>query len=76
MHQRRVTLLTQSLLLTIGLSNVLIVSACSAESSNIPVLTDHSTPTEIYELGLAYYEGDSVPEDYDKAFEWYQKKGS
>lgn len=61
------------------LSSSLIAFACSAESSNIPVLSDQSTPNEIYELGLAYYEGNSVPQDYDKAFSLLKKaadKGS
>lgn len=60
MYQRKTTNLIQSLLLATVLSSGLIASACSAESSNIPVLSDQSTPNEMYELGLAYYEGDSV----------------
>ena len=63
MHQRKTTTLIQSLLLATLLSNIFIVSACSAESSNTPALSNRSTPTETYELGLAYYEGNSVPED-------------
>lgn len=73
MHQRKTTTLIQSLLLATLLSNVFIVSACSAEPSNTPILSNQSTPTEIYELGLAYYEGDSVPQDYEKAFSLFKK---
>ncbi|GAF61144.1 hypothetical protein JCM18903_1113 [Psychrobacter sp. JCM 18903] len=35
--------------------------------------SNQNTAAEIYELGVAYYEGDSVPEDDDKAFELFQK---
>lgn len=73
MHQRKNTTLIQSLLLATLLSNILIVSACSAESSNAPVLSNQSTPAETYDLGLAYYEGNSVPEDDNKAFELFEK---
>jgi len=55
------------------LSSSLITSACSADSSNTPILSNQHPPAEIYKLGLAYYEGDSVPEDDDKAFELFQK---
>jgi len=51
----------------------LLASACSAESSNAKISSNQNTPAEIYELVLAYYEGDSVPEDDDKAFELFQK---
>ena len=73
MYKRKTTTLTQSLLLATLLSNIFIVSACSAESSNTSRLSSRSTPSEIYELGLAYYEGNSVPEDYDKAFELFER---
>ncbi len=74
MYQKNITTLIQSLLLATVLASDLIASACSAESSSIPVLSNQSPPpTEIYELGLAYYEGNSVPEDDDKAFELFQK---
>ena len=73
MNQRKTTPLIQSLLLATLLSNVFIVSACSAEPSNTPILSNQSTPTEIYDLGLAYYEDDSVPQNYKKAFELFQK---
>ena len=73
MRQRKITTLIQYLLLTTVLASSLLASACSAESSNTPILSNQSTPTEIYKLGLAYYEGDSVPEDDDKAFELFQK---
>ena len=26
-----------------------------------------------YSLGVVYYSGDSVPQDYEKAFEWFTK---
>jgi len=48
-------------------------AACSAESSNAKISSNQSTPTEIYELVLAYYEGDSVTVGNDKAFELFQK---
>lgn len=73
MYQKRNTPLIKSLLLATLLSNILIVSACSAESSNTSILSNQSTPAEIYELGLAYYEGDSVPQDYEKAFSLFKK---
>lgn len=73
MYQKNITPIIQSLLLATMLSSNLITSACSAEYSNTPILSNQSTPTEIYKLGLAYYEGDSVPEDDDKAFELFQK---
>jgi len=60
-------------LLATILSSGLLASACSAETSNTPILSNQSTPAEIYELVLAYYEGDSVTEDDDKAFELFQK---
>ena len=73
MYQNKSYTLTQSILLATVLSSSLITAACSAESSNIPILSNQSTPADIYELGLAYFEGDSVPEDDDKAFELFQK---
>jgi uncharacterized protein len=76
MYQRRIIPLIQSLLLAIVLSSSLITAACSAESSNTPILSNQSTPAEIYKLGLAYFEGDSVPEDDDKAFELFQKSAN
>ena len=73
MYQRRITPLIQSLLIATMLSSSLIASACSAESSNTQISPNQSTPTEIYKLGLAYYEGDSVTVGNDKAFELFQK---
>ena len=73
MYQKNITPLIQSLLLATVLSSSLITSACSAESSNTPILSNQSTPAEIYELVLAYYEGDSVIVVNDKAFELFQK---
>ncbi|MBK3393503.1 tetratricopeptide repeat protein [Psychrobacter sp. M9-54-1] len=73
MYQKNITPLIQSLLLATVLASGLIASACSAESSNIPILSNQSTPADIYELGLAYFEGDSVPEDDDKAFELFKE---
>ena len=55
------------------LSSSLITSACSAEPSNTEILSNQNAPTEIYELVLAYYEGDSVTVGNDKAFELFQK---
>ena len=69
MYQRKIT----PLLLATMLSSGLWASACSAESSNAKISSNQNAPTEIYKLGLAYYEGDSVPEDDDKAFELFQK---
>lgn len=68
MYQRKITPLIQSLLLVTLFSSGLMAAACSAESSNTPILSNQSTPAEIYELGLAYYEGNSVPQDYEKIF--------
>ncbi|MGP5435355.1 tetratricopeptide repeat protein [Psychrobacter alimentarius] len=73
MHQRKTILLTQSILLATVLSSSLVAFACSAESSNIPVLSNQSTPNEIYELGLTYYEGNSAPQDYNKAFSLFKR---
>ncbi|WP_440455062.1 tetratricopeptide repeat protein [Psychrobacter sp. ASPA161_9] len=73
MYQRKIILLTQSIFLATVLSSGLIVSACSAESSNTTVSSNKNTAAEIYELGLAYYEGDSVPQDYEKAFNLFKK---
>ena len=73
MYQRKITPLIQSLLLATLFSSGLMAAACSAESSNTKILSNQNTAAEIYELGVAYYEGDSVPEDDDKAFEWYTK---
>ena len=73
MYQKKFYTLTQSILLATVLSSSLINSAFSEESSNTPILSNQRPPTEIYKLGLAYYEGDSVPEDDDKAFELFQK---
>src|SRR5699024_863016 len=72
-HHKKIYNLTQSILLATVLSSSLIASACSAESSNTPILSNQSTPTEIYELGLAYYEGDSVPQDDKEAFSLFKK---
>ena len=55
------------------LSSSLITSACSAEPSNTEILSNQNAPAEIYELVLAYYEGDSVTVGNDKAFELFQK---
>ena len=73
MYQKKFYTLTQSILLATVLSSSLITSACSAESSNTPILSNQSTPAEIYELVLAYYAGDSVTVGNDKAFELFQK---
>ena len=73
MYQNKSYTLTQSILLATVLSSSLITAACSAESSNIPILSNQSTPAEIYKFGLAYYEGDSVTVGNDKAFELFQK---
>ena len=73
MYQRRITPLIQSLLIATMLSSSLITSACSAESSNAKISSNQNAPTEIYELVLAYYEGDSVTVGNDKAFELFQK---
>ena len=73
MYQRRITPLIQSLLIATMLSSSLITSACSAESSNTQISSNQNTPAEIYELVLAYYEGDSVTVGNDKAFELFQE---
>lgn len=73
MYQKNITPLIQSLLLATVLSSGLITAACSAESSNTQISPNQSTPTEIYELVLAYYEGESVTVGNDKAFELFQK---
>ena len=73
MYQKNITPIIQSLLLATMLSSGLWASACSAESSNTQISPNQSTPTEIYKHGLAYYEGDSVTEDDDNAFELFQK---
>ena len=59
MYQRKITPLIQSLLLATLFSSSLIASACSAESSNTEILSNQNTAAEIYELGVAYYEGNS-----------------
>jgi len=69
MYQRKIT----PLLLATMLSSSLITSACSAESSNAKISSNQNTPAEIYELVLAYYEGDSVTVGNDKAFELFQE---
>ena len=48
-------------------------AACSAEPSNTEILSNQNAPAEIYELVLAYYEGDSVTVGNDKAFELFQE---
>lgn len=73
MYQKNITPLIQSLLLATVLSSGLITAACSAESSNAKISPNQNAPTEIYELVLAYYEGDSVTVGNDKAFELFQK---
>lgn len=73
MHLKKLNVLAQSLLLATILSSSLITSACSAESSNAKISSNQNAPTEIYELVLAYYEGDSVTVGNDKAFELFQK---
>ena len=73
MYIKRTNVLTQCILLATVLSISLVASACSAESSNTPILSNQSTPAEIYELGLAYYEGNSVPQDYEKSFSLFKR---
>ena len=73
MHLKKLNVLAQSLLLATVLSSGLITAACSAESSNTQISPNQSTPTEIYKLVLAYYEGESVTVGNDKAFELFQK---
>lgn len=73
MYQNKSYTLTQSILLATVLSSSLITSACSAEPSNTEILSNQNAPAEIYELVLAYYEGDSVTVGNDKAFELFQK---
>lgn len=73
MHLKKLNVLAQSLLLATILSSSLITSACSAESSNAKISSNQNAPTEIYELVLAYYAGDSVTVGNDKAFELFQK---
>ena len=69
MYQRKIT----PLLLATILSSGLWASACSAESSNAKISSNQNAPAEIYKLGLAYYEGESVTVGNDKAFELFQK---
>lgn len=73
MHLKKLNVLAQSLLLATILSSSLITSACSAEPSNTEILSNQNAPIEIYKLGLAYYEGESVTVGNDKAFELFQK---
>ena len=73
MYQKNITPLIQSLLLATVLSSGLITAACAAESSNTQISPNQNAPAEIYELVLAYYEGDSVTVGNDKAFELFQK---
>ena len=73
MHLKKRNVLAQSLLLATILSSGLLASACSAESSNAKISSNQNAPAEIYELVLAYYEGDSVTVGNDKAFELFQK---
>lgn len=73
MYKRAVYTLTQSLFIAATLSSGLMVSACSAEPLSAAQLVKKNDPEQTYELGLAYYEGDSVPEDDNKAFELFQE---
>lgn len=73
MHLKKHNVLAQSLLLATILSSGLLASACSAESSNAKISSNQNAPAEIYELVLAYYEGESVTVGNDKAFELFQK---
>ncbi len=71
MNQKTFNALMRSILLATVLYSSLIASACSAESLNITESVKQNDPTQTYELGLAYYEGDSVLEDDDKAFKLF-----
>ncbi len=73
MYRRAIYTLTQSLLIATTLSVGMTVSACSAEPVRTFESIELSNPKQTYQLGLAYYEGDSVPEDNDKAFKLFQQ---
>ena len=57
----------------IALSTGLTVSACSAEPVDTAYSIEESDTSQSYQLGLNYYEGKSIKQDYNKAFELFQE---
>jgi len=66
------------LVLATGLITATAVSACSAEP--VPVDTassiEKNDTSKLYQLGLNYYKGSSVKQDYEKAFNLFQEAAS
>ena len=54
------------LVLTLVLSNVLFGIGCNPSQSG-------TRGRAQYELGLRFYEGDGIPQDYQKAMQWFRK---
>lgn len=76
MNQKVINTLTQCLIVSVGITAS--ISACSLETLNTSEAIKQSAfaqsnPEEIYKLGLAYYERDTVPEDDRKAFDLFKQ---
>ncbi|WP_201504388.1 tetratricopeptide repeat protein [Psychrobacter aestuarii] len=65
--------LIQSLLLTIAVSSDLIITACSTKPAEHSISSNISSPAEMYQSGVNYYERNTVPEDNKKAFKLFQQ---
>ncbi|MGO2126646.1 MAG: tetratricopeptide repeat protein [Psychrobacter sp.] len=52
---------------------ILSVSALAADFNQTQYLADQADAKAQYSLGLAYYNGQGVRQDYSKAAKWYQK---
>ena len=62
-----------SLVILVVVSTGLTVSACSAEPINTVSSIEKIDTVKSYQLGLNYYEGKTVKQDYNKAFELFQE---
>nr|WP_289057458.1 hypothetical protein [uncultured Psychrobacter sp.] len=59
--------------LFVALSTGLTVSACSAEPVDTASSIEKNYTSQSYQLGLNYYKGNSVKQDYKEAFELFQE---
>lgn len=72
----RKTLIRQSILLlsAVTLSASLMSASVSAADFNQTLdLANQGSSNAQFNLGLMYYEGDEVPQDYNKALSWFKK---
>ena len=68
--RQSVNYLTLAISLAAGLTTV---SSCSAEPVDTAYSIEENDTSQAYQLGLNYYKGNSVKQDYKEAFELFQE---